>query len=769
MPLYDPFDDQIKRDAHPVYKRMRSEAPVYFVERWNAWALFRFEDIWQASMDNEHLTVTKGTASPQLLTKVQPVTPMLNNMDPPEHTRLRALLRAFFMPRRVREVAPTIEKFVAEQIDFIEAKEEVDLVGDFGEVIGGRVACLVAGFPLDDGPMLTELVRRFFAREEGFDGMGPDGLAAMEEMFAYFHEFIANRRAHPSEVPDPLNMLLAYETAGGEKLDDASIASHLSMLLIGGAETFPKVFANAVYRLGQHPEQRAECAADPSLIPGAFNEALRYDMPTQWLGRTVTKAHEIQGHRIEPGQVLLFVYPSGNRDEREFENADAFDIHRRPQRILSFGHGQHACIGLHVARMEGKLALEALLKRFPATSSTRSGSSATSRSSSRDTPRCPSRFARRSVVPIERIERSRHRLALDPAFEPTWDSAPRPHFDVDLVRVYAGGCVGIGSGDSMAGFEGNQGLFVGRDALALDAHRRTIERITFHYGRAWPLEVALCDLAGKLRGEPCWRIFGGESGRLRLYASAGQRRGPNDAGRLVENVLGAGFEALKLRFRHDDWREDLALVRAVRAEAGSGLAILADCNQAWRMPWDDRVPWRFETASEVAEALADQGVFWMEEPLDRFDVEGMRRLREQLDGRMRIAGGEMLREPGRALELARARAVDVLQTDAVLGGGIGGLLPIAREAGEHGVAFTPHTWGDGIVLAANAHLLAAAGQTLWLEYPFDPPHWTPERRDFVLREPLRAEGGALDLGDRAGLGIELDPKVLEATRVPSAV
>ena len=160
-------------------------------------------------------------------------------------------------------------------------------------------------------------------------------------------------------------MFLAYETEGGEKLDDAAIASHLSMILIGGAETFPKVFANTLFRLWQHPDQRAECAADAELIPGAFNEALRYDMPTQWLGRSVTQAHEIQGHRLEEGQSVLFVYPSGNRDEREFENADAFDIHRRPPRILSFGHGQHACIGLHVARMEGKLALEQVLARYP--------------------------------------------------------------------------------------------------------------------------------------------------------------------------------------------------------------------------------------------------------------------------------------------------------------------------------------------------------------------------------------------------------------------
>jgi hypothetical protein len=137
------------------------------------------------------------------------------------------------------------------------------------------------------------------------------------------------------------------------------------MFIIGGSETFPKVFSSAVHRLWQHPAQRARCARDPSLIPGAFDEALRYDMPTQFLMRTLKNDVTLHGVTMRKGRPVMFVYPSANRDAREFERPDAFDIDRRAPRILSFGHGIHACIGRHFANLEGRLCLETLLARAP--------------------------------------------------------------------------------------------------------------------------------------------------------------------------------------------------------------------------------------------------------------------------------------------------------------------------------------------------------------------------------------------------------------------
>lgn len=364
MVEYNPFSDQVIDDPHPVYKRLRAEAPVYYIEQYDAWALSRFDDIWTASMDEKSYTAAKGTTAAHLLTKVQPVTPMLNLMDPPQHTQLRSQVRGFFTPGSVRKLQERIQGFVDDAVDGFREAGECDAFMDFAGKVAVKVACTANGIPLEDGDMLNKLVWRFFGREEGVTGMTADGVAAAVELNEYFVGLIQSRRKSPGDEPSVLKRLLEVEI-DGEKLPDEAIASHLSMLIIGGAETFPKVFASAIYRLHQHPDQRAKCAADPSLIPDAFNETLRYDMPTQFLARVVTRELEIRDKKLKPGQPVLFLYPSANRDEQEFEDADRFDIERRPPRILSFGHGIHACLGAHFARLEGKLCLEATLSKMP--------------------------------------------------------------------------------------------------------------------------------------------------------------------------------------------------------------------------------------------------------------------------------------------------------------------------------------------------------------------------------------------------------------------
>jgi cytochrome P450 len=194
--------------------------------------------------------------------------------------------------------------------------------------------------------------------------MTPDGLAAMEELFAYLVQLSQARKAEGSQRGDVIDLINEIEI-DGNKLDDMAIASHLSMFVIGGAETFPKTFATTIQRLAEHPDQRAQLAAEPGLIPQAYVEALRYDMPTQFLCRVVTQEHQIRDQTLKPGQPVLFIYPSGNRDAEEFENPDVFDIHRNPQRVLSFGAGTHMCIGIHAAKLEGRVLLEETLKRIP--------------------------------------------------------------------------------------------------------------------------------------------------------------------------------------------------------------------------------------------------------------------------------------------------------------------------------------------------------------------------------------------------------------------
>jgi L-alanine-DL-glutamate epimerase-like enolase superfamily enzyme len=234
---------------------------------------------------------------------------------------------------------------------------------------------------------------------------------------------------------------------------------------------------------------------------------------------------------------------------------------------------------------------------------------------------------------------------------------------------------------------------------------------------------------------------------------------------VARRVLDAGFTAMKLRFGRAALADDLAVLAAVRAAVGDRLTLMVDCNQGWRMPWDTSQPWDVEIASEVARALIDQGVHWMEEPLHRGDYAGMAELRARIGGRMLVAGGEMTREPHEFGQLLQHGCLDVYQPDAVCTMGISGLAPFARRVAAEGLVFTPHTWGNGIGVLANLHLAAgtvgeAAG---WVEWPYDPPEWSLERRDYPLLHPLRAEGGWYTMGDDPGLGAEIDEAVLSRT------
>jgi L-alanine-DL-glutamate epimerase-like enolase superfamily enzyme len=366
---------------------------------------------------------------------------------------------------------------------------------------------------------------------------------------------------------------------------------------------------------------------------------------------------------------------------------------------------------------------------------------------------------------IASIAISHHRLPLTPPFNASWDTKPRTHFDATVVRVTTdSGLTGVGSGDRMLGFEGHESLFVGQDPLAVERHYRILSNIDFHYGRCWPLDLALWDLAGKLLGAPCWKLLGGRSNRVRAYASSGTLRDPGAQADAAERYLALGFGALKLRFHRGDWREDVRALEAVRARVGHKLDLMVDCNQGWRMSWDTETPWSFKDALVVARELERLNVYWMEEPLHRADHAGMRALREATD--LRIAAGEMTRQVHELRDLIMNGAVDVVQPDAALVGGITGLRRVAILAEEHHLVFTPHTWTNGMGVTANAHLTAGLCNAPFLEYPFDPPEWSLERRDFLMTEPLATDAhGWIRLSDAPGMGYAPDEDRLRATRV----
>jgi L-alanine-DL-glutamate epimerase-like enolase superfamily enzyme len=367
---------------------------------------------------------------------------------------------------------------------------------------------------------------------------------------------------------------------------------------------------------------------------------------------------------------------------------------------------------------------------------------------------------------IDSIEISHFRLPLDPPFHASWDPKPRTSHTSTLVRVRAGDYEGVGSGDAMLGFAGQEALFVGRDPFDIERHVRILDNLQFHYGRAWPLEVALWDLMGQISGQPLWRLLGGRSQRVRLYASLGERSPGAARAESARRLQEQGFAALKVRFHAADPREDIAVVAAIRQAVGGDMAILVDANQGWQMPWDASPAWDFKTAAWVADALAELGVFWLEEPLPRHDYRGLADLRRR--ARVRIAGGEGNREFAELREYLRHGSLDVYQPDVVWSTGIWRARQIAGEVQAAGAIYSPHTWGDGLVLLANLNVAAAVSTAPFVEFPLDPPTWTPERRDFILSTPTRPDAdGWITLPDRPGLGVDIAWEALEPLRIHS--
>ncbi|MFZ0545899.1 MAG: mandelate racemase/muconate lactonizing enzyme family protein, partial [Candidatus Promineifilaceae bacterium] len=288
--------------------------------------------------------------------------------------------------------------------------------------------------------------------------------------------------------------------------------------------------------------------------------------------------------------------------------------------------------------------------------------------------------------------------------------------------------------------------------------------LQFHYGRMWPLEVALWDLMGQISGQPLWKLLGGRRQQVALYASTGERLGAAERAESAVRLRDQGFPALKIRFHAANPRDDLAVVQAVRQAVGAEMAILVDANQGWQMPWDSSAVWDFKTAVWMADALAELDVYWLEEPLHRHDYRGLAELRKR--SKNRIAGGEGNREFAELREYLRYGSLDVYQADVVWSTGILRGRQLAAEVQAAGAIYSPHTWGDGLVLLANLQLCAAVSQAPFIEFPFDPPAWTPERRDFILPSPLIPDGpGIITLPDKPGLGVTIDWPALEPLRI----
>jgi L-alanine-DL-glutamate epimerase-like enolase superfamily enzyme len=362
---------------------------------------------------------------------------------------------------------------------------------------------------------------------------------------------------------------------------------------------------------------------------------------------------------------------------------------------------------------------------------------------------------------IAGVETREYRFPLDPPLDAAWDPRPRTHQDATLVIVTADdGGRGYASGDALPDAALLADLLAGLDPFRTEAVREVCETVDFHGGRPWTLEVAVWDLVGRALGQPLWRLLGGRNEALVAYASSAERVPADERGRRCAALRDAGVRAVKLRFHDDDWRRDVEVVEAVRAAVGSGMAIMVDANQGWRMPGDRTPRWDVATAIACARALEPLGVEWLEEPLPTADLDGYAALRRATS--LRIAAGEMVREASQARDLVVRGGVDVIQPDVVLAGGIGGARRIAALADLHGRTWSPHTWSNGYGLVANLHAALAFSTCRYVEVPFDPPAWSAERRDWLLPAPVRiAADGTIRPPEGPGLGVEPDLDALD--------
>jgi len=353
-------------------------------------------------------------------------------------------------------------------------------------------------------------------------------------------------------------------------------------------------------------------------------------------------------------------------------------------------------------------------------------------------------------------------LPLDPPFAAAWDPVPRRSFAATIVRVETDeGVVGIGSGDTMDGFDAFAHLFIGGDPLAIARHVRVLETIDFHASRFWPLEVALWDIAGQVAGLPVATLFGGARDGIPAYASCGSLLSPAARAESALRLREEGFAGLKIRIDPRRLEEGLAAVAATRHAVGDSMAIMVDLNQAWRMAGDASPSVDPVTARAIAVRLAEYDVLWLEEPLAGTDLRGLAALRASAPG-VRIAGGEMTRTFGELVAAVEADAFDVHQPDVVLAAGMSRARTVAELVLARNRWFTPHTWTNGIGLLANLHVAAGVGGGPFIEFPYDPPGWTPERRDFMLGEPVRpGPDGILRVPAAPGLGVVLDEAALE--------
>jgi len=361
---YDPYDYEIDVDPHPVWRRMREAQPLYRNERYGFWALSRFEDVWTAYHDTTTFSSSHGV---QLETLDEPVEhPSMIFIDPPEHDRLRKLVSRAFTPRRVRDLEMSVTALVDGYLERFVGTEHFDYVEQFGALVPPMVIGELLGVPASDRDCLRQWFDDLLHRDEHSTGPSERAMTAALATFEYVSAMIAERRRTPRD--DLISALLEAELdddGDTRALNEFEVVSFVVLLAGAGVETVARLLSWAAVVLARNPDQRALLARDPTLIANAIEELLRYEAPSPVNGRWVTRPFEAYGTIVPAESKILLLNGSANRDPREFDDPDRFDVRRVTKRHIAFGYGPHYCLGAALARLEGRIALARTLAYFP--------------------------------------------------------------------------------------------------------------------------------------------------------------------------------------------------------------------------------------------------------------------------------------------------------------------------------------------------------------------------------------------------------------------
>ena len=360
---YDPYDFEIDADPHPVWKRLREEAPLYYNEKYDFYALSRFDDVEPALVDWETYRSGRGSILELIRASIEIPPGVILFEDPPIHDVHRGLLSRVFTPKKMGAIEPRVREFCSRTLDPLIGGHGFDFIADLGAQMPMRTIGYLLGIPETDQEAIRDSLDAGLRLDDGKAPPAPS-LDASSDLFAHYIDWRAD---HPSDdlMTELLNAELEDETSTRRRLTREEILLYVNLIAGAGNETTTRLIGWTGKVLGEHPDQRAELVGDRSLIPNAIEELLRYEAPSPVQARYVARDVEHYGQTVREGSVMVLLNGSANRDDRRFPDGDRFDIHREIGHHLSFGYGTHFCLGAALARLEGRVALDEVLRRFP--------------------------------------------------------------------------------------------------------------------------------------------------------------------------------------------------------------------------------------------------------------------------------------------------------------------------------------------------------------------------------------------------------------------